>query len=230
MKKIILILLVLLFSSPVFAVKKLFFNGFVSDNAAVISDDSINYINSFLYDLQKKTGTDIAVVTLYRIYNQSVEDAALEIGRKYKLGSKSLNNGAVVLVVVKDRVMRIEIGYGLEGIITDAHAGRIRDAMLPYFKNEDYESGILKGTYMLASDIAKGYGVELSSAPPKINPFKAPLSNPNLLMFLLICFMIFRISYIWNSAFGARYYGSHTSFGGFSGGGGFGGGGASGRW
>ena len=67
---------------------------------------------------------------------EPIEDASLEIGRKYALGDKKLNNGALVFVVLDDRRARIEIGYGLEGFITDAKAGRILDNyMIPYFKN-----------------------------------------------------------------------------------------------
>ena len=233
MKRILLVFLFLFFCSPVLALQNLYFNGFISDNAQVISNDAENIINSYLFDLQKKTGSDIAIVTLDTLNNQSVEQAALEIGRKYKIGAKNLNNGAVILVVVKDRVMRIETGYGLEGIITDAHAGRIRDLMLPYFKNNRYKDGIVKGSYTLASDIAKGYGTELSDNPPKIKPLKSATDDMDYILFLLIWLVILKFTFNFRGGYcGITYLGGGGSsgFGGFRGGGGFAGGGASGRW
>ena len=132
-------------NASVFAAENLQFNGFVSDNARVLSDVVVHQINSYLYDLQQKTGTDIVVVTLKTLDGKGVEETALSIGRDYGLGKTGENNGAVVLVVPPERVMRIEIGYGLEGAINDAKAGRIRDDyMLPYLREVDYQSGIFQ--------------------------------------------------------------------------------------
>src|SRR5699024_2796637 len=114
------------------------------------------------YDLQTKTGADIAVATVKSLDGRPVESVAIQIGRDFKVGSKDKNEGAVVLVAPNDRKVRIEVGYGLEGIINDAKAGRIIDEeMLPYFKNGDYTSGIVRGTYVLAEDIAAANGVTL---------------------------------------------------------------------
>ena len=95
------------------------FNGFVADEADVLSSNTEAVINSYLYDLQQKTKADIAVVTLKSLNNRPIDEVALNIAREYKLGDKNLNNGALVLVVPKDKEARIEIGYGLEGAITD---------------------------------------------------------------------------------------------------------------
>ena len=125
-KRLVIVLTVFIFffiNSIVFAAEKLEFTGFVSDNAHVLSENAISQINGFLYDLQQKTGTDIAVVTLATLNGRPLEETALNIGRDYKLGKQGENNGAVVLVVPPERVMRIEIGYGLEGIINDVKQG-----------------------------------------------------------------------------------------------------------
>ena len=164
----------------------LHFNGFIADEAQVLSSNNEASLNALLYDLQKKTKADIAVVTLAALDGQPIEDAALNIGRKYKIGDKKLNSGAVVLVVPNDRQARIEIGYGLEGAITDAHAGRILDYyMIPYFRQNNYEKGIIDGTTVLAVDIADYYGVKISASKP-IPPTNDEGSGLAVLLFLII--------------------------------------------
>lgn len=211
------------------ALPQLHFNGFISDNANVLSQKSVNYLNSILYDLQSKTKADIAVVTISSLDGDTVENTALEIGRKYKIGDKKLNNGAVILVVPNDRKMRIEVGYGLEGAITDAHAGRIMDDyMIPYFKNNNYEQGIVDGTTALAVDVAKSYNVTINAQQP--NPQNTDDDSDSFLLWLVIIILliIFRNGgfFIGGSGFGGGSGGGIS----FGGGGGFGGGGSSRGW
>ena len=228
-KRLITILSVILLffvNSFCLAAEKLEFQGFVSDNAHVLSDNAISQINGFLFDLQQKTGTDIAVVTLKTLSGRPIEETALNIGRDYKLGKKGENNGAVVLVVPPEKVMRIEIGYGLEGVMNDAKVGRIRDDyMLPYFRQGDYQSGIIKGTYMLADDVAKSYGVSLS--PVDFPSATDTIDISEIIFLMLILFLLFGGGFF---PFIGGGRGGFGGFGGFDGGGGFGGGGASGRW
>lgn len=222
------LLIVMLFTGAAAFAAPLMFDGFVSDNAHVLSQNAVYQINSLLLDLQKKTGADIAVVTLKTLNGRSIEDTALEIAREAKLGNTKEDNGALILVVPPEHRMRIEIGYGLEGVINDAKAGRIRDDdMLPYFRNGDYESGIWRGTFVLASEIASSYGVKLA---PSDNVPQAPISDGSyldLLIILLILLLIFSGPGGFFFLPGGRGGGGGISFGG---GGGFGGGGASGRW
>lgn len=235
-KNIILILFIFLFftTNLVFASEKIEFNGFVADSANLISPAVEEKINAFLWDLQRKTTSDVAVVTLNSLDGRSIEETALKIGRNMKVGAKGKNNGAVILVAPNERKMRIEIGYGLEGAITDAHAGRIRDNdMLPYFSRGDYENGILRGSYTLASDIAKSYGTTINSdetIPPPLS------SESDYTLFILVLIVIISLSIrggFFPLFLGGGYSGSGFSsggFGGFGDGGGFGGGGASGGW
>ena len=226
-KKVILLFFAFLcLISPVFADSKYNFNAFIADNANLLDNKAENSINAFLWDLQKKTGTDIAVVTVNSLDGRSVEETALNIGRKYKLGKKGKDNGAVVLVAPNERKMRIEIGYGLEGTITDGKAGRIRDEdMLPYFKKGDYQSGIWRGTYTLANAIAAAEGHTLSTAG---NIPKAPASSEYdgywfllfVIIFLMLRFGIIPVPLYYGGYRSSGFSGG--SFGGFGGGGGFG--------
>lgn len=236
-KKILILFLFIIgfIINPALADEHYNFNGFIADNARVLNSDARDSINAFLWDLQKKTGTDIAVVTAKSMDGKSIEDEALDIGRKMKLGQKGKNNGAVILVAPNDRRLRIEIGYGLEGIITDGHAGRIRDEqMIPYFKQGDYQSGIWRGAYALASDIAKAEGVTLQTNGPIP---REPQSDDGydwlfwvfVIIILSMRFGIFPIFLPFGGGYNGGGFGG-GSFGGFGGGGSFGGGGASGRW
>lgn len=217
------------------SIEKLTFNGFISDNADVISQQNEIVINSFLYNLQSKTKADIAVVTLKTLQGKSIEETALDIGRTYKIGDKQLNNGAVILVVPSERKVRIEIGYGLEGVINDAKAGRIIDTyMIPYFKESNYNKGILDGTTALAVEVANSYGVEISAEKPK--PKTSDFPYTAILLFWIIWITIYLIvsrisgggSGGSGGSFGGGFGGSSGS--GFGSGGGFGGGGASRGW
>ncbi len=239
MKKLIISIVfvfLLLAGGIVFADSKIEFNGFICDNANLLTPAVENEINTFLLDLQKKTTADVAVVTLNSLDGRSIEETALNIGRNNKIGAKGKNNGAVILVAPNERKMRIEIGYGLEGAITDAHAGRIRDNdMLPYFARGEYENGILRGSYTLASDIAKSYGETISSS--ENIPPPAASGNDTDLLFLIILIVIISLSFrggffpiFIGSGFSSGRGFSGGGFGGVGGGGGFGGGGASGGW
>lgn len=164
LKKIILTLLFFIICGlNVQATEHLNFNGFIADNADILSEQTESKLNQVLFELQDKTKADVAVVTINSLHGDAIENVSLKIARKYKFGDKKLNNGALMLVALDDRKVRIEIGYGLEGAITDAHSGRILDDyVIPNFKEGDYEKGIVDGTLVLANDIAKSYGQELS--------------------------------------------------------------------
>lgn len=231
MKKLLLIIF-LFFTLPIFALEELHFDGFIADNAKIISAQNKEELNGILYSLQAKTGADIAVVTMKSLEGEPIEDASLEIGRKYALGDKKLNNGALVFVVLDDRRARIEIGYGLEGFITDAKAGRILDNyMIPYFKIGDYETGTIQGALALAYEIAKAYGVELSFEKP-ISPEKEDDTD---ILFITILFIL--LMFLSGGGPGGLIFlpfGNFRGGGGsgikFGGGGGFGGGGSSRGW
>ncbi len=216
--------------------------GYVNDFADIISIENEQNLNLYLKELEKKTGAEIAVATLNSLKGNNIEDVALDIGRKWAVGEKGKDNGIVILVSTGDKQMRIEVGYGLEGIIPDGKAGRIRDEyMIPFFKQDNIEQGIINGTIAVSSIIASSYNVELPSSF-NVSPFEMSYSNntssrktpvSNLIAFIL--FIIFYIILPRRGIFTYGYtdygrgFGGSNGFGGF-GGGSFGGGGSSGRW
>ena len=214
--------------------------GYVNDFANVMTKDNIRQLDGLIYQLKEKTTAEMAVVTLNSLDGYPIEDVGLEIGRSWGVGTSGKDNGLVIVVAPNDRKMRIEVGYGLEGFLTDAHAGRIRDGyMLPYFKQGDYNQGIVNGTVACAQAIAKGYGVKLSTNYNLPEPVPASEEFGLFHLIFLIIFITLCIKYpdfmlgfvLGNLLGGGRNSdsGFGGGFGGF-GGGGFGGGGCSGGW
>ena len=145
MKKIFLTFFVLLFlPSIIFAYtspgKP---QGFVSDYADIISSVDQQYINSQLSELQSSTTVQIAVVTIKSFGNDTIEGYATSLMKDWGIGQKDNNNGLLILVSLDDREARIEVGYGLEGTITDLQAGNIvNKVMIPSFREGNYSKGV----------------------------------------------------------------------------------------
>ena len=203
------------------------FNGFIADEANILSPEVENDLNMTLWDLQKKSGADLVVVTLPSLDGRAVEDVAIDIGRSYKLGAKGKNNGMVFLTAPNERRMRIELGLGLENKISISTLENIRDKdILPYYKKEDYENGIRRGAYVLAETVAQAEGVEIKTQGYCPQQISAPTNSRNREHYP---WWIYPLAIIM-SIFSPRRRFSSGSFGGFGGGGGFGGSGCSGSW
>jgi uncharacterized membrane protein YgcG len=100
------------------------------------------------------------VLTVPSLKGQSLEDYSLTVLRQWGIGDQEKNNGVLLLVAVQDRKSRIEVGYGLEGALPDGLTGRIQDQyMLPYFRSNDYDKGILNGYSALLQTVLKEYNL-----------------------------------------------------------------------
>ncbi len=123
-----------------------YLTGRVTDNAQILSSETQRLLTDTLKAHEKRTGNQIAILTLRTLDGESIEGYADRVFKEWKLGEKGKDNGILIIVVPNDRRMRIEVGYGLEGIMTDLMAGRIiRDVITPKFKNGDYNGGIING-------------------------------------------------------------------------------------
>lgn len=204
------------------------FTGFIADEANILSPQVENDLNMTLWDLQKKSGADLVVVTLPSLNGRTVEEVALDIGRSYKLGAVGKNNGMVFLTAPNERRMRIELGTGLEDKISIKTLETIRDNdIFPYYKREEYEKGITRGAYVLAETVAQAEGVSIKTqgyCPPKIVNSSSGSSGSERTPW-----WVFPLALILAIISPRRRFNS-GSFGGFGGGGGFGGSGCSGSW
>jgi len=119
------------------------YRGRVNDFAGILAPDQVRNLEKKLEQYEKETSNQIAILTITSLEEDSLEDFSIRVVENWKIGHKGKDNGVLILVVFKDRKMRIEVGRGLEGSLTDLTAGRIvTDVMAPAFKQKDYNKGI----------------------------------------------------------------------------------------
>lgn len=218
--------------------------GRIVDQANIISADTRNSIEPKLADLEAKSGIQLVVATVTSLEGQEIEPYANELFRNWKLGEKAKNNGVLLLVAPHERRVRIEVGYGLEGTLTDALSKVIiANAITPRFKTGDFSGGISRGVDDIitvlttdASEWQKRPSLRLDNQQTTDPATWLLIAAAIVLVILLAVFPGFRwlfFNLLLNIAFssGRSSSGGFSSGGGFSGGGGSsGGGGASGSW
>ncbi len=234
--------------SAAFAINFPALTGRVVDQANIIPADSRAAIEAKLADLEAKSGIQLVIATVSSLDGQEIEPYANELFRTWKLGEKTKNNGVLLLVAPNERRVRIEVGYGLEGTLTDALSQVIiANAITPRFKTGDYAGGITRGVddiiTVLTTDASEwqqrpSLRLDRAAAPAHINWFVIVaiivvlglmIVSPGFRWFILGMLMSGRNS--GGGGFSGGGFGGGQSGGGFSGGGGSsGGGGASGRW
>ncbi len=209
--------------------------GPVNDFADVIPPAYEQKISAIVNELYQKTHIPVVVVTMPNIDGYEYNDFANRLYEQWGIGEKAKDQGVLLFVAVKERKMRIEVGYGLEGVIPDGLAGEIRDRyMIPYLKKNQYGEGLLNGTIAVSQVIAKYKGIQLTGQMMR-KPRQQKRSGFALLPLIIILVFVFSSRRRGGSWLllplllggGGRYNsgGFGGSFGGFGGGfGGFGGG------
>ena len=133
------------------------YQGYVTDNAQIIDDVVQTSLEERLRMHEQSTLQQVAVLTIASLEGQSIEMYALEVFEKWGIGQKERNNGVLLVVARDDRKMRIEVGYGLEGDLTDGAAGAIiRNVVAPHFKEGDYTQGVVKGVESILAELEDG--------------------------------------------------------------------------
>jgi len=201
----------------------------VVDRVGVFSSESRRSLEQSLESFERRTGHQIVVHVTPSLEGMPIEEYSVRIAEAWKIGQKGLDNGVILTVAPTEREVRIEVGYGLEGVLPDAVSARIiREQITPEFRAGNLEAGILAGVRAIES-VTQG---EELPRPKQHDWFKLGW----IVLILLIIFL--RSPLIWAlfgiPRFPRRGWGASPGWGGgggFSGGGGgFGGGGASGRW
>lgn len=132
-------------------------SGYVSNADHIISQTAVNQLNSLIKPLDRQGKAQVAVVLVNSIGNQVPKDFATALLRKWGIGDRKRNNGLLILIVKDQRRMEFEVGYGLEGVLTDLTSQRIQQGlMVPYFKKGNYDTGVLKGVGLVVSTIDTG--------------------------------------------------------------------------
>ena len=252
-----LALTALIISSPLFAANVPALKGRVNDYAKIIRDSDEREIEEYLAGVEEASGIQIAVLTMPSLDGEDISSFGIKVADKWELGDKDKDNGAILIVAYAEHDLRIEVGDGLEGSLTDAKCGLIlRNVIVPEFRDGNYSKGILEGVKNMGG-IATGDESAVSKSVREGDD-----SNDAVPAFVILIWLIFFVSMIISGARRGRrrgrYYhngntiawiaadaalrsmmgGSGSShghssggFGGFSGGGGhFSGGGASAHW
>ena len=228
---LLLCLCILPFSAGAFDVPPV--QGYVNDFAGLLSPAAKSQIETYLRNFDASDSTQVVVVTVPNLQGEPIDMVALQIAETWKIGQKGKDNGALLLIGKEDRKMRIEVGRGLEGKLTDLLAGRIVDnEIAPRFKQGDFEGGIAAGVSAIVQAVRGEYtgtgktGRKKNSGAWWLFP---------LLFFVLP--LLGRMSGNGRGRHSGGYwvggggFGGGGGGGGFSGGGGgFSGGGSSGSW
>jgi uncharacterized protein len=236
-----------------FAVNFPSLTGRVVDQANIVGPESRAVLEQKLADLEEKSGIQLVVATVTSLEGQDIEPYANELFRKWQLGEKKKNNGVLLLIAPNERRVRIEVGYGLEGTLTDALSKVIiTNAMTPRFKAGNFSEGISRGVDDIITVLTTDAS-EWQKRPSLRLDYQQPVDSGTwlllLALFVFFAFLIVSPTFRWlffnvvlsvlassgssrGSYSGGGYSGGgHSGGGGFSGGGGSsGGGGASGSW
>ena len=217
------------FAAPVFPR----LTGRVVDNAGMLDAASEQRLTQLLQGHENATGNQVVVVTLPNLGGYDIASYGYQLGRHWGIGQKGKDNGVLLIVAQKERKVRIEVGYGLEGTLTDAISSNIINTVIvPRFKKGDFNGGIVAGTVAIIRALGGQYKMNKASghSASGFGWFK-------LIFILFFVFISIIRNFGWWGYYGGGYYGGSSRGGGFGGGGGFsgggggfGGGGASGGW
>ncbi len=220
--------------------------GRVVDDSGILSASTVGQLNEMLAQHERTTGEQIVVVTLDSLQGHSIEDYGYQLGRFWGIGQKGKNTGVILIIAPHERKVRIEVGYGMEGRLTDAQSRVIIDSkILPQFRSGDFNAGVLEGTasilHTLGDDAAAAIHPESQGKQAtQVSDNNQAIWSPFIFwLFIAIMLLVFlrrsRSPYLMRRGGpfygGGGFGGGSSDGGGFSGGGGsFGGGGASGSW
>lgn len=260
MIRLIVPLLALIFALPAHAQQFPALSGRVVDAANILSAETEADLTAQLEALETQSQRQLVVATIPDLEGNDVADYGYRLGRAWGIGDKDRNDGVILLIAPNERRMRIEVGYGLEPVLTDALSAEIiRNEITPRFRDGDFDGGVTAGVEAIARQLTLPPEEAQAIAANAAQESEVASAVPLILFWVFVLIVIFVII-IGNRGGGKRYnakrrrgaapviiwgggspgWGSSSSsswggggggFGGFSGGGGsFGGGGASGGW
>jgi len=253
-KTALFILIAVLFPLSLFALDVPSLEGRVTDKAGIFPSKQLRELENSLATLESRTSIQMAVLTIPSLKGDDLEEFSIRTVDKWKLGQEGKDNGILLLLAVEDRKVRLEVGYGLESLLTDAKSGFIvREIMIPHFSRGNFADGVEAGVSAVAGVVSgdSDISVEEVSRSQQSERSSGRTIPFNLIVILFIIVFnsfgrmgrrrrggLFNLLLL-NSLLGSsRRSGGSFGGGGFGGGGGgfsgggggFGGGGASGSW
>jgi len=207
---------------------------YVNDFANILDQGTVKRLDDICQQIDQKAHAQIAVVTINSLDGSDIESYAVDLFKKWGVGSKASDHGVLILLAVQDRKYRIEVGYGLEPILPDGKVGGFGREAVPFLRQSNYSGAILLMTSRVADVIAQDAGITLTGARPEISEQpqehlgKGISPGGMVVLAIIIVLVLFvpplRRILFWMILFGGGGGGGYRG-GGYSGGGGFGGGG-----
>jgi uncharacterized protein len=159
--------LVIAFCAFAFALdtSKLKPTGYVNDFAHVIDARSAAEIEAYCGNVERATGAQFAIVTVETLDDEPVEDVAVRLFKEWGIGKKGSDEGLLLLLAIKDHKNRIEVGYGLEPVISDGYAGGVLRGIRPILRQGNYGGALLAAAQQLGQHVAEAKGVTISGQP-----------------------------------------------------------------
>jgi uncharacterized protein len=190
-------MLLLLVAVAAGALEVPYLGGRVNDLAGMLSDDTEAELEAALEALEQQTGAQVVVLTVPSLEGDAIEDFAIRVVETWKLGREGVDDGVLLLITRDERLIRIEVGYGLEGALTDAQSRRIiADVMTPQFRNGDFDAGVRAASEAISAAVR---GEELPLPEPRAG--RAPEGLPGFGSLLLMA--LFGLPFI-NAALSSR--------------------------
>src|ERR1700744_1095904 len=143
---------------------------YVSDFAGVLSPGTLASLNALCAQVDRLAHAQIAVVTVKSLDGEPIENFATALEDKWKVGKKGTDRGLLLILATNDRKYRIEVGYGLEGILPDGRGGDIGRQMIPFLRQNDFDGAVTMAVRQMAGIIAADAGVTLTTNPPRRGP------------------------------------------------------------
>jgi uncharacterized protein len=228
---VLLALSLLLHAEPVAQLRP---TDYVNDYAHVLDPGTVAQLDDICQQIEQKAHSQIAVVTINSLDGSDIDSYAVDLFKKWGIGSKASDHGVLILLAVQDRKYRIEVGYGLEPILPDGKVGGFGREAVPLLKLGNYRGALLLMTSRVADVIAQDAGITLSGARPEIpeqpqeQPGRGISPGGMVVLAILVLLVLFvpplRRLLFWMLLFGGGGGGGYRG-GGYSGGGSFGGGG-----
>ncbi len=206
MKKSIALFAITLFSiANIFSLTVPTLTNPVTDQANIISGQEEQALNQYLNQLNSQYGIQMAVLTIPSLEGESLEMYSIQVADEWKLGSADQDNGALLLVAYNEREIRIEVGYGLEAVLTDALSGQIiRQIIAPYFQQGDFGTGIIAGIQVM-SQTAVGDAAGYIDESTKTQVTSNNEEEPSVAMSIFTLAIFFGFMFLSMSGKGRRY-------------------------
>ncbi len=196
-------LLILLFPTLASAMNVPDLKDRVNDYADILSPDTEIRLEVILRELEQTDSTQIVVLTIPSLQGDGIEDFSMRAAEAWKIGQKGLDNGALLVISKNDRKLRIEVGYGLEGTLTDLTAGRIiRNVIVPHFKAGQFDQGVIAGVDAMIQAVRGEFSASGDTSGPGSTPDPWQANLPAVFAALFLIHLMSRIRRRLGAVFG----------------------------